>query len=94
MVAKYGRIVIVGNRGSLEFEPRLAMIKEADILGMALVNAPKNEYEESLYAIKRFLESGVLRPQIGKMLSLEDAGKAQELIMGRNALGKIVLNIK
>lgn len=94
MIARYGRIVIVGNRGSLEIEPRLAMIKEADVLGMALWNAPNYEYNESLRAIGAFLKSGVLRPKIGGEYKLEDARKAHENIMGKNALGKIVLNIE
>ncbi|WP_124067108.1 NADPH:quinone reductase [Clostridium sp. E02] len=94
VIAKYGRIVIVGNRGSLKFEPRLAMIKEADILGMALVNAPDHEYKESLYAIEGFLKSGILRPQIGTVFKLKDARDAHEQIISKNAMGKIILSIK
>jgi NADPH:quinone reductase len=94
MIAPYGRIVVVGNRGSLEINPRLAMIKEADILGMALWNAPPSEYRESLQAVEAFLESGVFHPEVGDVLDLEDAAKAHAQILSKNAHGKMVLSIK
>ena len=34
MIAPFGKIVIIGNRGSIEINPRLAMQKECDILAM------------------------------------------------------------
>lgn len=93
VIAPYGRIVIVGNRGSLEINPRLAMIKEADILGLALWNALPDEYNESLHAVGAFLESGILHPEIGDELTLEYAGKAHEQIVSKNARGKMILSI-
>jgi len=93
MIGPYGRIVVVGNRGSLEINPRLAMIKEADILGMALWNATSPEYNESLHAVEAFLKSGIVHPEIGTELSLEDAAKAHAQILSKNAHGKMVLSI-
>ena len=94
VIAPYGRIVVVGNRGSIEINPRLAMMKEADILGLALWNALPDEYQESLHAIEAFLESGILHPVIGDVLALEDAEKAHEQIINNKASGKIVLSIE
>jgi len=94
VIAPYGRIVVVGNRGSIEINPRLAMMKEADILGLALWNALPDEYQESLHAIEAFLESGILHPVIGDVLALEDAEKAHEQIIHNKAQGKIVLSIE
>jgi NADPH2:quinone reductase len=94
IIAPYGRIVVVGNRGSLEINPRLAMMKEADILGLALWNALPDEYNESLHAIEAFLESGILHPEIGDTLPLKDAGQAHEQIVSQNAKGKMVLSIE
>jgi len=94
VIAPYGRIVVVGNRGSIEINPRLAMMKEADILGLALWNALPDEYQESLHAIEAFLESGILHPVIGDVLALEDAEKAHEQIIQNKAQGKIVLSIE
>jgi NADPH:quinone reductase len=94
IIAPFGRIVIVGNRGSIEVTPRLAMIKEADILGMALWNAPPNEYHESLKGVAAFLKAGILKPIVGDEMPLSDAVKAHEQILSKKARGKMVLTIK
>ncbi len=93
IISSYGRIVVVGNRGSLEISPRLAMMKEAAILGMALWNAPPSEYQESLAAIGAFLQSGILRPQVGDEIPIENAKDAHEQILNQKAHGKIILAI-
>ncbi|AWI06707.1 NADPH:quinone reductase [Clostridium drakei] len=92
-IAPYGRIVVVGNRGNIEINPRLAMLKEADILGMSLWNVKPNEYKESLYAVSAFLQSGILHPEVGEVLSLKDAAKAHEQIINKKAHGKMILSI-
>ncbi|OLS39946.1 NADPH:quinone reductase [Bacillus sp. MRMR6] len=94
IIAPFGRIVIVGNRGSIEVNPRLAMIKEADILGMALWNAPAHEYKESLEGVASFLKAGMLKPIVGDELPLSDAEKAHEQILSKKAKGKMVLSIE
>lgn len=93
IVAPYGRIVVVGSRGSLNLSPRLAMIKEADILGLAILNALPNEYNESLYAVESLLKSGILNPKVGYEFALQDANKAHEQILSENSNGKIILSI-
>jgi NADPH:quinone reductase-like Zn-dependent oxidoreductase len=93
IIAPYGRIIVVGNRGSLEINPRLAMIKEANILGLALWNALPKEYDESLYAVEAFLQSGILHPEVGEEFALEDAEKAHLQIINKNAHGKMILSI-
>ncbi|MDX9917106.1 MAG: NADPH:quinone reductase [Gudongella sp.] len=93
IISQYGRIVIVGNRGSIEITPRHAMGKEADILGMALWNAPPKEYKESLYGISAFLKSGVVVPIVGDKFKLEEAYKTHELILTKKGHGKMVLLI-
>jgi NADPH2:quinone reductase len=92
-LAKYGRIVIVGSRGSLEFTPRLAMMKEADVLGMAVWNTTREEYVSALSAVAAALESGVLRPIAGRELLLEQAAQAHIDILKEKAQGKMVLTI-
>jgi NADPH:quinone reductase len=92
-LAKYGRIVIVGSRGSLEFTPRLAMMKEADVLGMAVWNTTQQEYVSALSAVAAALESGVLRPIVGRELPLEQAAQANVDILKAKAQGKMVLAI-
>jgi NADPH:quinone reductase len=93
MISKYGRVVVVGNRGSLEFNPRLIMSKEADVLGMTLWNSKGNEYNESLEAVSAFLQSGVLHPVVGDELPLKDANKSHEVILTKKGYGKMILTI-
>ena len=35
LVRTYGRVVIVGNRGTIEVNPRTTMMKELDVIGIA-----------------------------------------------------------
>lgn len=71
VIAPYGRILIVGSTGSLEINPRLAMIKEVDILALALWKALPEEYNENLHAVEAFLESGILYPEVGKRMLIK-----------------------
>ena len=44
----FGRICVIGNRGSLDFNPRLVMGKDAAIFGMSLFNAPEERNARNL----------------------------------------------
>lgn len=87
----FGRIVVVGNRGSVEFTPRQAMTKDATILGMSLFNAGRDKLDDIHKAIAHGLSSGVLRPPVGKTFSLAEAPTAHHEIIDSKANGKIVL---
>lgn len=90
-LARYGRIVVVGSRGALEFEPRLTMRIDASILGMALFNARPEELRRVHAAIGAGLENGTLRPLVGRRFALADAARAHEAVLAPGARGKIVL---
>jgi NADPH:quinone reductase len=89
----FGRIVIIGNRGSLDFNPRLTMGKDASLLGMSLFNAPEEAMREIYAAIYKGLSKGFLNPIVGKIFSLEDAIKAHHAVIEEKAFGKIVLKV-
>lgn len=91
VLEKFGRIVVVGNRGSLEFTPRLAMGKDAVIYGMALFNASDEELSEIRSRIFDGLSSGSLRPVVRKTLALSEAVRAHHEVIEEKAYGKIVL---
>ena len=91
VLAKFGRIVIIGNRGSLEFNPRVTMGKDATIRGMALFNASKEEFEEIHARIYQGLSEGYLNPIVGKTFTLSQAPKAHHEVIASKAFGKIVL---
>lgn len=93
VLAMFGRITIIGNRGSLEFNPRLTMGKDASIFGMALFNAPEKEMREIFEAIHTGLAEGFLNPIIGKTLPLAKAEAAHREVIEGKSFGKIVLTI-
>ena len=90
-LAMFGRIVIVGNRGSLEFTPRLAMTKDASVFGMSLFNSPQPARDEIHAAIFAGLTAGYLKPVVREAIPLADAPGAHREIIENKAFGKIVL---
>lgn len=90
-LAMFGRITVVGNRGSIQFTPRLAMTKDATIYGMSLFNAPDADLAEIHTAIFNGLSSGFLKPPVSKIFPLADAATAHHEIIEKKALGKMVL---
>jgi NADPH:quinone reductase len=89
----FGRITIIGNRGSIEFNPRLTMGKDASVFGMSLFNAPEDAMREIYKAIYKGLSEGFLNPVVGKTFILEEAAKAHHVVIEEKAFGKIVLEI-
>jgi NADPH2:quinone reductase len=91
ILAKRGRVVIIGSRGRVEIDPRNTMQRDADVRGMILPNAPPRELASIHAALVAGLENGTLRPVIGKEFPLADAAQAHRAVMEPGALGKIVL---
>ncbi|HTH20275.1 MAG TPA: NADPH:quinone reductase, partial [Candidatus Udaeobacter sp.] len=91
ILAKGGRVVIIGSRGPAEINPRDTMQRDADIRGMILPNTPPAEMASIHAALVAGLEEGALRPVIGKEFPLVDAAEAHRAVMEPGALGKIVL---
>ncbi len=91
VLAMFGRICVVGNRGSLDFNPRVIMGKDATVYGMALFNSLQVDRDEIHAAIYDGLSKGYLNPVISKKFSLADAPHAHHEVIESKALGKIVL---
>jgi NADPH2:quinone reductase len=91
VLARNGRIVVIGNRGRVEIDPRKAMARDGAILGMTLFNATSDESREIHAGLVAGLENGTLNPVIGKEFPLADAAKAHVAVMESGAYGKIVL---
>ena len=91
LLAKKGRVVVVGSRGTVEINPREAMMRDAAILGMQLGNSSEEELASIHAALVAGLAAGTLKPVIGKELPLKDAPQAHEAVMQPGAYGKIVL---
>ncbi|HAM57595.1 MAG TPA: NADPH:quinone reductase [Candidatus Rokubacteria bacterium] len=91
IVAMRGRIVVIGNRGMVEINARLAMNRDATILGMALYHATPAQLAGIHAALVEGLRNGTLRPVIGQELPLGQAPRAHEAVMAPGHHGKIVL---
>jgi NADPH:quinone reductase len=91
VLARQGRVVVVGSRQPVEINPRDTMSRDASILGMTLMNATEPELTGIHAAIVAGLESDILRPIVGSQMPLSDAAKAHEQVLAPGSYGKIVL---
>lgn len=91
ILAKGGRVVIIGSRGRVEIDPRDTMQRDADVRGMILPNTPPAQMASIHAALVAGLENRTLRPVIGKEFPLDDAPQAHRAVLESGALGKIVL---
>jgi NADPH:quinone reductase len=91
LIAKRGRIAIVGNRGAIELNPRAIMGKDATVVGFTNWNALPAELASAHAAIVAGMERSGYKPQVGKELPLADAARAHEDVLKPGAYGKIVL---
>ncbi|MCC7416353.1 MAG: NADPH:quinone reductase [Acidobacteria bacterium] len=93
LLARRGRVVVVGSRGRVEIDPRQTMGRDAAILGMTLFNATAAELAVIHDALISGLEDGRLNPLVGRELPLAEAARAHAAMMETGAFGKIVLAI-
>lgn len=91
VLAMFGRITVIGNRGALEFNPRSAMTKDATIYGMSLFNSPEDDRAEIHVAIFKGLSEGYLNPVVSRSFPLSEAPASHHVIIESKARGKIVL---
>lgn len=91
ILAPKGRVVVIGNRGTVEINPRDAMTRDGSILAMSLWNASPEELFSIHSALIAGLENKTLRPVVGQEIPLADAARAHVAVMQPGAYGKIVL---
>lgn len=91
ILARFGRIVVIGSRGKIEIDPRATMTRDLNILGMTLFNASDHDRASIHAALVAGLENGTLRPVVGKEMPLADAVRAHEAVLQPGAFGKIVM---
>jgi NADPH:quinone reductase len=91
LLAKRGRVLVIGSRGRVEIDPRDTMSREADIRGVMLAGATDDQYAQMHADIRAGLTNGALKPIIARELPLKDAANAHEMIMNEPHLGKISL---
>jgi NADPH2:quinone reductase len=91
LLAKGGRVVVVGSRGPVEISPRELMSRDADVRGMLLFVAAPEALAEAYAAVGDGLAAGRLHPVVARELPLGEAASAHREIMAGPASGKLVL---
>ncbi len=91
LLAPLGRVIVIGNRGEITINPRELMVRRASVRGFTLWAATEGETLEIYAGIAAGLETGTVRPVVGKELPLKAASQAHQDILAPGAFGKIVL---
>ena len=91
LLAPYGRVIVIGNRGDVTINARDLMARRGAILAFTLWAATEAETSEIHAGIIAGLGNGTLRPVVGKQIPLAEAARAHKEILEPGAAGKIVL---
>ncbi len=91
LLGRRGRVIVVGNRGSIEINPRDLMLRDADVRGVMVSNTPPAELAECHAAINAAINAGTLRPVIGQAFPLASAAEAHKAVLAAGHCGKVVL---
>jgi NADPH2:quinone reductase len=91
VLAPKGRVVVIGNRGNIEINPREIMRRDAVVTGMLLWTTSRPDLASIHAGIVAGLENGSLRPVVGKEMPLAEAPQAHRAVLEPGAYGKIVL---
>jgi NADPH2:quinone reductase len=91
MIAQGGCIVVVGSRGAVQIQPRELMVRDADIRGAMILQAPSGTLARIHSDMLSGLTDGSLKPVVRSVFDLEKAQAAAELQSLPGACGKVVL---
>ncbi len=91
ILARQGRVAVIGSRGTVEINPGETMQREANIVGVYLNGASERERAGIHAALGAGLQDGTLRPVVGEELPLGEAARAHHAVMEEPAHGKRVL---
>ena len=94
-----GRVVVVGFTGGSIPEVRVnrLLLNNTEVIGAgwgAYVMSKPDVNREIGAEVNRLVDEGFVRPIVGARFPLERASEALELIDGRGATGKVVLDIR
>ncbi len=91
MLAKNGRVIVIGNRGETTINARELMTRRASIRAFTLWAITEQEAKEIYAGLNAGLSNGTLNPVVGKEIPLAEAARAHKEILEPGAAGKIVL---
>jgi len=93
MLARFGRIIVIGSRGPVEINARELMIRDAEIRGVLGGNMRPEERTSALAGMQAGFANGTLAPVVDEEIPLSEAARAHESIMSGSHCGKIVLSM-
>ena len=91
ILAKNGRVIVIGSRGEATINPRDIMGRDGQILGMTLFNCPPDELQSIHAELVEGLGDGWLSPFIHHEYALQEAPQVHQSVMQNGTWGKIVL---
>ena len=91
LLATNGRVIVVGNRGDVTINARDLMVRRGSIRAFTLWAITEAEAVEMHAGLLAAMESGTLRPVVGKEIPLAEAARAHKEILEPGTAGKIVL---
>ncbi len=101
MLRKRGRLIVIAGRQAKPTLPLGSFYpRDCSLLGFAMFNASPDEQDRCAADIRRWVEAGTLRPQVGRTFPLADAAQAERFLEdntfhGAGSLaGKVVLTIE
>ncbi|MTI14747.1 NADPH:quinone reductase [Sansalvadorimonas verongulae] len=92
-LAMGGRVIVIGNRGTVTINPRDLMKRDADIRGMSVFNASETDRKVIHSALYAALAIGSLKPVIAKTFPLEHLGEAHTAVLQPGAMGNMVVKV-
>ena len=91
LLATYGRVIVIGNRGEITINPRDLMARRSSVRGFTLWATTEAETAQIHAALYAGFENGTLRPVVGKEIPLAEAARAHQEVMAPGSHGKIIL---
>ena len=95
-----GRVVVVGFTGGSipEVKVNRLLLNNTEVVGAGwgafVMGKPEHQRRDRRRAVNRLVDEGFVRPIVGARFPLEQAADALELIDGRGATGKVVLDVR
>ena len=89
-----GRVAVVGNRGTVEINPRDLMARDASVMGVALANIPPAELQRIAQAMYPLFNKGLLKPVVRKTYALAALGQAHDEVILSGAQGNLVISVQ
>jgi len=94
VISKYGRIIVVGSRDTIEVNPRHLMTNEAIVTGMTFTYPTKDEMKELHHGVTALLKMGAIHPLIGDEFTLDEPVEAHKALMESSGNGRTVFVVK